>query len=224
MLHQLCKLLFRGRRVGWALPEVDEADDPTKPDQGLRVRARVRQARRLKVKCAHVTETCLDLGLECCAVRARTSRWLGIAVSAGLALEPVSHFAKALDHPVDIAGDPLKGHAHDLFNLVRSRTATIGKVRCETRSPRDGRCPVGVPVQFRPDSLMLSRDVTRSEGSHAYIVSSSSMKPLIMDSPLPQNAGSEASRPKGASSSLWRCDPPAVSMAKYLSSKSGTPS
>ena len=39
----------------------------------------------------------------------------------------------------------------------------------------------------------------------------------IMVSPLSQKAGSLASRPKGASSSLWCFDPPAFSMSKYLS-------
>ncbi len=49
------------------------------------------------------------------------------------------------------------------------------------------------------------------------IASSSSMKPAIIDRPLSQNFGSLASRPKGASRSLWCIDPPAFSMAKYFS-------
>jgi Domain of unknown function (DUF4389) len=53
--------------------------------------------------------------------------------------------------------------------------------------------------------------------AHPSIASSSSMKPAIIDRPLSQNFGSLASRPKGASSSLWCIDPPAFSMAKYFS-------
>ncbi len=51
------------------------------------------------------------------------------------------------------------------------------------------------------------------------IASSSSMKPEIIERPLSQKAGSEASRPKGARSSLWCIEPPALSMSKYLSWK-----
>ena len=47
--------------------------------------------------------------------------------------------------------------------------------------------------------------------------SNSSIKPEMTESPLPQKAGSEASRPKGASSSEWCFVPPARSMSKYFS-------
>ena len=56
------------------------------------------------------------------------------------------------------------------------------------------------------------------------IASNSSIKPEIIDKPLSQNAGSLASNPKGASSSLWCFEPPAFSMSKYLVWKSGSPS
>ena len=56
------------------------------------------------------------------------------------------------------------------------------------------------------------------------IASSSSMKPSIIDRPLAQKAGSEASRPKGFRSSLWCFDPPARRSAKYFSWKSASPS
>ncbi len=49
------------------------------------------------------------------------------------------------------------------------------------------------------------------------IASNSSIMPSITDNPLSQNAGSLASRPKGASRSLWCLDPPALSMSKYFS-------
>src|SRR5262245_5031588 len=44
--------------------------------------------------------------------------------------------------------------------------------------------------------------------------SSSSIKPRITPRPLDQKAGSEASRPKGARSSLCRFEPPARSMSR----------
>ena len=47
--------------------------------------------------------------------------------------------------------------------------------------------------------------------------SSSSIRPLITPRPICQKAGSEASRPKGASSSEWCLVPPAFSMSKYFS-------
>ncbi len=56
------------------------------------------------------------------------------------------------------------------------------------------------------------------------IASSSSIMPEIIDSPLSQNAGSEASSPKGASNSLWCFAPPAFSISKYFSWNPGSPS
>ena len=50
------------------------------------------------------------------------------------------------------------------------------------------------------------------------------MKPEIMLSPLSQNFGSDASRPKGARRSLWCFEPPAFSISKYLSWNAGSPS
>jgi len=58
--------------------------------------------------------------------------------------------------------------------------------------------------------------VNLDAGDQTSIASSSSMKPEIMFSPLSQNAGSLASRPKGASNSLWCLEPPARSMSKYF--------
>ena len=49
------------------------------------------------------------------------------------------------------------------------------------------------------------------------------MKPATTSSPRRQKAGSEASRPKGASSSLWRKVPPARSMSRYFAWKPGAP-
>ena len=54
--------------------------------------------------------------------------------------------------------------------------------------------------------------------------SNSSMKPAMTSSPRRQNAGSEASRPNGASSSLCRLVPPARSISRYFRSKPGWPS
>ena len=63
-----------------------------------------------------------------------------------------------------------------------------------------------------------------SDGNQPSIASSSSIMAAIIDSPLSQNFGSEASSPKGASNCLWCFDPPAFSMSKYLSSNPGRPS
>lgn len=49
--------------------------------------------------------------------------------------------------------------------------------------------------------------------------SSSSISPSIIDSPLLQNDGSVASRPKGFRSSAWCLVPPAFRSSKYLSWK-----
>src|SRR5581483_1629460 len=49
--------------------------------------------------------------------------------------------------------------------------------------------------------------------------SSSSTKPEITPRPLSQKAGSEASSPNGASSSLCRFTPPARSMSRYFAWK-----
>ena len=48
------------------------------------------------------------------------------------------------------------------------------------------------------------------------------MKPLMMSRPLLQKAGSDASRPNGASRSLCLSVPPAPSIARYFDWKSGT--
>lgn len=64
----------------------------------------------------------------------------------------------------------------------------------------------------------------RRAGDQPSIASSSSIIPAIMLSPLSQNFGSPASSPKGARSSLWCFDPPALSISKYFSSKPGRPS
>src|SRR5579859_7472835 len=53
--------------------------------------------------------------------------------------------------------------------------------------------------------------------------SSSSIMPEMMSSPLVQKAGSEASSPNGASSSLCRSVPPAFSMSRYLPSNPSIP-
>ena len=53
--------------------------------------------------------------------------------------------------------------------------------------------------------------------------SSSSMNPEITSSPLFQNAGSDASSPNGASSSLCRFVPPARSISRYFAWKPGCP-
>ena len=55
------------------------------------------------------------------------------------------------------------------------------------------------------------------------IVSSSSIIEEMSESPLSQNAGSDASRPNGARSSVWCSVPPAASMSKYLSWKPASP-
>ena len=61
-----------------------------------------------------------------------------------------------------------------------------------------------------------ARALTAQAASSA---SSSPISPSITDSPICQKPGSLASRPKGASSSLWCLVPPAFSMAKYFSWK-----
>ena len=53
-------------------------------------------------------------------------------------------------------------------------------------------------------------------GAHS-IASNSSMNPAIMPSPLSQKPGSLASKPNGASRSLWCLEPPAFSISKYFS-------
>ena len=56
--------------------------------------------------------------------------------------------------------------------------------------------------------------VASSPQRPASIASSSSIRPSITLSPIDQKSGSEASRPNGASSSLWCLVPPAVSMSR----------
>lgn len=58
---------------------------------------------------------------------------------------------------------------------------------------------------------------------HPSRASSSSIIPEIIDRPLSQNFGSLASRPNGASSSLWCLEPPARSISKYFSSNPSAP-
>ena len=71
----------------------------------------------------------------------------------------------------------------------------------------------------------LAHPVTRQIGDLDHSMASSwSMKPSIIDRPLSQKAGSEASSPKGASNSLWCFEPPALSISKYFSWKSSPPS
>ena len=71
---------------------------------------------------------------------------------------------------------------------------------------------------------VFSRSAIRPgpQSASPQFASSSSMKPAITSRPRFQKRGSEASRPKGASSSLWRSVPPARSRSRYFSAKSGT--
>jgi hypothetical protein len=68
-------------------------------------------------------------------------------------------------------------------------------------------------VAMVAESLRQGRSVTPMLQSSR---SSSSMNPDITSRPLFQNAGSEASSPNGASSSLCRFVPPARSMSRYF--------
>lgn len=69
----------------------------------------------------------------------------------------------------------------------------IGRARkrCDPKTDKGKMAAFGPGLAFAPGP----------EGQ-ASIASSSSIKPSIIDRPLSQNAGSEASRPKGASNSL----------------------
>jgi hypothetical protein len=96
---------------------------------------------------------------------------------------------------------------------------------------------IAAAIERRMQELQLSKTAMarRMETSRAQmnrlldpayssIASSSSIIETMSPSPLPQNFGSVASSPKGASSSLWCFDPPASSISKYFSWKPGRPS
>ena len=88
------------------------------------------------------------------------------------------------------------------------------------RSPSTAMSPLraGAPVP----SIRRAPRISRWQRAMAAIysrLSSSSMKPAMTFRPLDQKSGSVASRPKGASSSLWRLVPPALSISMYFSAK-----
>ncbi len=70
----------------------------------------------------------------------------------------------------------------------------------------------------------VTRQYAVRRGAYASIPSNTSMNPAIIDSPLSQNAGSPASSPNGAKSSLWCFEPPAFSISKYFSWNPSPPS
>ncbi len=82
------------------------------------------------------------------------------------------------------------------------------------------------PEAAQPPAKALAEALAgfAADGRQLSMASRSSIIPAIMPSPLSQKHGSEASSPKGASSSLWCFEPPAFSMSKYLSWKPGAPS
>src|SRR6266446_1787241 len=82
----------------------------------------------------------------------------------------------------------------------RSRQRPVGE-GLRSRSPS--------PVRGLPPAATLSRGA--GEGFYQASASSSSMKRAMTLRPFDQKAGSAASRPKGARSSLWRSVPPARS-------------
>src|ERR1700758_3253979 len=86
------------------------------------------------------------------------------------------------------------------------------------RSPGPKQAESGKPTSLKYQGDFLMHGVVLHR-RHPDTAASSSMNPPTTPRPLAQKAGSAASRPKGASSSLCRLVPPARSMSRYFAAK-----
>ncbi len=131
------------------------------------------------------------------------------------------HFRHGRDHLRDLHDRPLETAKGRLEFLCRAAIHLIEAEKTRPRRPRRDAPDTGAHLRIalhataKPVRLAVARALAgwRRVVAHS-IASSSSMKPRIMERPLSQKAGSLASSPNGASSSLWRSVPPADSISK----------
>ena len=123
---------------------------------------------------------------------------------------------EAAERALEVLGVPLPVHPD----------AEIALAREPRRDAADRGADAGVAphASGQPVLLVPARAVARAARRAPHeTASSSSIVVSIRDSPFVQNAGSEASSPNGASSSRWCSVPPASSIERYFSGKSGSP-
>src|SRR5579859_4770169 len=116
------------------------------------------------------------------------------------------------------------GH-QQYHRLAQTQTQGLGDL-ARLAAMRQRRVHHGRGAQLMVDDGDIRSDFGQMVANRLQAQDSVSSSSIMLDTtsrPLVQKAGSEASRPNGASSSLCRSVPPALSMSRYFCSKPGIP-